>query len=273
MASSTRQALSSAREEVKAYLSGGLDFATDLFAMAEAISTNAGLRGVLSDPSTDSQAKSALVDRVWAGKVSAGALEFLKSFVAKRFSTGSDLVSGLEQLGVHAAAASNANNLEVIISELFAFEQVVASDRELQFALSSKSAKLEAKLALVQALVGNRVSQASHVLIVQAVRGARGRKVGAVLDQFAKQVAAYGQSLIANVRVANQLSDDQLKRLSEKLAKTYGESVKLNVELDPNILGGIVVEVAGEIIDGSVANRLNNLKKQLVHAAASVNRS
>ncbi len=273
MASSTRQALSSAREEVKAYLSGGLSFATDLFAIAEAISSNAGLRGMLSDPSTDSQAKSALVDRVWAGKVSSSALEFLKLLVAKRFSKGSDLVSVLEQLGVHAAAASNASNLDKIISELFAFEQVVASDRELQFALSSKSAGLEAKLALVEALLGNKASEAAKALVIQAVRGARGRKVGVVLDQFAKQVAAYGQSLVANVRVANELNDDQLKRLGDNLAKTYGESVKLNVEVDPSILGGIVVEVAGEIIDGSVANRLNNLKKQLVHAAASVNRS
>ena len=273
MASSTRQALLSAREEIRSYLSGGLDFATDLFQMADAISANAGLRGMLSDPSTDGQAKSALVERVWAGKVSAGALEFLKLFVAKRFSKGSDLASGLEQLGVHAAAASSSANLDQIIAELFAFEKAVASDQELQFALSSKSAKVEAKLALVEALLGNKSDAVTKALVLQAVRGSRGRKVGAVLDQFAKQVAAYGNSLVANVRVANELNQQQLHRLGENLAKTYGESIKLNVELDPTILGGIVVEVAGEIIDGSVANRLNNLKKQLAHAAASVNRS
>jgi len=273
MASSTRQALLSAREEIKSYLSGGLDFATDLFLIADAIAANAQLRGMLSDPSTDSSAKNALLEKVLTGKVSSNAIEFAKSFVAKRFSKGSDLVLGLEQLGVYAAASSSANQIDTVIAELFSFEKVVSSDRELQFALSSKSAEMSAKLALVEALLAAKANPVTKVLVIQAVRGARGRKVSVLLDQFAKQVAAFGQSLVANVRVANQLSDQQFERLSQNLAKTYGESVKLNVEVDPTLLGGIVVEVAGEIIDGSVANRLNHLKQQLVHAAASVNRS
>ncbi|MFM8927741.1 MAG: F0F1 ATP synthase subunit delta [Rhodoluna sp.] len=273
MASSTRQALLSAREEIKPFLDGGLDFATDLFTIAEAVAGNAQLRGMLSDPSTDSKNKAALVERVLSGKVSSGAVEFLKLFVAKRFSKGSDLVTGLEQLGVYAASASSESQVDEVIAELFAFEQIVASDRELQFALSSKSAQLDAKLKLVDALLSSKVNPVTKTLVVQAVRGARGRKVGVVLDQFAKQVAAYGKSLVANVRVASELSSEQLDRLSGNLAKTYGESVKLNVEVDPAILGGIVVEVAGEIIDGSISSRLNNLKQQLVRAAASVNRS
>ncbi|MEY4655008.1 MAG: F0F1 ATP synthase subunit delta [Rhodoluna sp.] len=273
MASSTRQALAQAKDEISSYLSGGLDFATDLFRVADAIAGNAQLRGILSDPSSDSAAKNALIERVFAGKVSASAIEFLKMFVAKRFSRGIDLVVGLEQLGVYAASASNSNQLDQILAELFAFGKTVSSDRELQFALSSKSAPNSAKLNLVETLLANRVNEVSKALILQAVSGARGRKVGAVLDQFAKQVAAYGRSLVANVKVAGSLSQQQLEQLTQDLAKSYGESIKLNVEVDPSIIGGIVVEVAGEIIDGSVANRLNNLKQQLVHAAASVNRS
>lgn len=273
MASSTRQALAQAKVEVTPYLSGRLEFATDLFRIADAIAGNAQLRGILSDPSTDSAAKNALLERVFAGKVSGPALEFLKMFVAKRFSKGIDLVVGLEQLGVYAAAASNSAEVDKVLAELFAFGNVVSADRELQFALSSKSAPTEAKLNLVQTLLADRVTPVTKSLIVQAVSGARGRKVGTVLEQFAKQVAAFGRSLVANVTVANELSQQQIEELTQNLAKSYGESIKLNVEVDPSIIGGIVVEVAGEIIDGSVANRLNNLKQQLVQAAASVNRS
>lgn len=273
MASSTRQALAQAKGEISSYLAGGLDFATDLFRIADAIAGNAQLRGMLSDPSSDSTKKSALIERVFAGKVSDSALEFLKIFVAKRFSKGIDLVVGLEQLGVYAAAASNTGQLDEVLAELFAFGKTVSSDRELQFALSSKSAPNSAKLALVETLLANRVNPVTKALVIQAVSGSRGRKVGVVLDQFAKQVAAYGRSLVAHVKVAGSLSQQQLDQLTEDLAKSYGESIKLNVEVDPSIIGGIVVEVAGEIIDGSVANRLNNLKQQLVQAAASVNRS
>ncbi len=273
MASSTRQALAQAKSEISGYLGEGLTFATDLFRIADAIAGNAQLRGILSDPSADSQAKSSLVDSVFAGKVSSSAIEFIKLFVAKRFSRGLDLVVGLEQLGVHAVAAGHANEVDTILNELFAFEKIVGSDQELQFALSSKSAPNEAKLALVEQLVGDKIHQATKTLIVQAVGGARGRKVGTVLNQFAKQVAAFGESLVATVTVASPISSEQEQKLKTDLAKTYGQSIKLNVEINPAILGGMVVEVAGEIIDGSVASRLVNLKQQLAHAAASVNRS
>jgi F-type H+-transporting ATPase subunit delta len=59
------------------------------------------------------------------------------------------------------------------------------------------------------------------------------------------------------------MNDAQLDRLETVLAKSYGQSLKLNVEVDPSILGGIKVQVAGEILDGSLASRLTAAKLQL----------
>jgi F-type H+-transporting ATPase subunit delta len=272
MSSSTRQALAQAKSEISPYLAGA-GFAKDLFKIADAIASSSGLRGMLSDPSTESKAKAALIQRVFGGKVSNGAIEFLNTFVAKRFSSGADLVSVLEQLGVYAVASTKADQVDKILAELFAFEQMVASDQELQFALSSKSAPSEAKLALIDKLVAGKVDEATKTLLTQAVLSARGRKVGAVLNQFIKQVADFGKSLVANITVANSISDGQAEQLRANLAKTYGQAIKLNIEVNPAIIGGIVVEVAGEIIDGSIASRMSHLKQELAHAAASVNRS
>jgi len=94
-----------------------------------------------------------------------------------------------------------------------------------------------------------------------------------VLDQFGKQIAAYGESLVATVTVSTALDQNQIERLRSSLAKTYGQQIRLNVEVDSSIIGGMVVQIAGEIIDGSVSSRLQNLKLQLASAAASVNRS
>ena len=275
MASSTRQALAQAKAEVSAYLGSELSFATDLFVVADAISSSAQLRGILSDPSTESANKNGLVDRVFGGKVSESAIEFVKRVVAKRFSRGIDLVVVLEQLGVHAAAATAANTsvLDQVQSELFAFQQVVASNRDLQFALSNKSAPNSVKLALVEALVGNKVTPVTKAIINQAIGAARGRRIATVLDQFGKQIAAYGESLVATVTVSTALDQNQIERLRSSLAKTYGQQIRLNVEVDSSIIGGMVVQIAGEIIDGSVSSRLQNLKLQMASAAASVNRS
>ena len=275
MASSTRQALAQAKADSSAYLGSDLAFATDLFVVADAISSSTQLRGILSDSSTESAAKDDLIDRVFKTKVSANALEFVKKVVALRFSRSMDLVIVLEQLGVHAASAtaSKTSVLDQIQDELFSFQQVVASDRDLQFALSNKSAPNETKLALVKALIGSKAHLVTQALINQAVGSARGRRVAVVIDQFAKQVAAYGQSLVATVTVSKALDQSQIERLRSTLAGTYGQQVSLNVEIDPSILGGMVVQIAVEIIDGSVSTRLQNLKLQLAKASGSINRS
>ncbi len=275
MASSTRQALAQAKADASAYLGSDLSFAIDLFVVADAISGSTQLRGILSDTSTESDAKNELIERVFNTKVSANAIEFVKKVSALRFSRSMDLVIVLEQLGVHAAAATAAktNVLDEVQSEVFSFQQVVASDRDLQFALSNKSAPKATKLALVHALIGSKANAVTLALINQAVGSARGRRVAIVIDQFAKQVAAYGESLVATVTVSKELERSQIERLRSTLAGTYGQQISLNVEIDPSILGGMVVQIAGEIIDGSVSTRLQNLKLQLVKASSSINRS
>jgi len=262
MASSTRQALAQAKADASAYLGSDLGFAIDLFVVADAISGSTQLRGILSDTSTESEAKNALIERVFGKKVSASAVEFVKKVAALRFSRSMDLVIVLEQLGVYAAAAtaSKTNLLDQVQSELFTFQQVVASDRDLQFALSNKSAPNETKLALVDALIGSKANSVTQALVRQAVGSARGRRVAIVIDQFAKQVAAYGDSLVATITVSKELEQGQVERLRSTLASTYGRQISLNIEIDPSILGGMVVQIAGEIIDGSVSTRLQNLK-------------
>ena len=275
MASSTRQALAQAKAEISAYLGSDLGFSTDLFVAADAISANSKLRGILSDPSAEAKAKSALVEILFKAKLASASVEFVKLVVAKRFSKGRDLVAVLEQLGVHAAAnvAKNANQLAQVQADLFSFEQAVSSNRYLQFALGNKAVSNELKLELVSKLIQGKVSETSSTLIRQAVISARTRRLAVVLDEFANQIAQFDETVIAKVTVASALDDAQAKKLQDSLTKTYGKQIRLNVEIDLRIIGGVKVQIAGEIIDGSISSRLTNLKQQLVRAAASVNRS
>jgi len=65
------------------------------------------------------------------------------------------------------------------------------------------------------------------------------------------------------VTVAKDLSSAQVERLAAVLAKTYGTAVKLNIEHDASVIGGIRVQIADQIIDGSVVARLNQAKLSL----------
>jgi F-type H+-transporting ATPase subunit delta len=266
MASATRQSLTAAKAAIKPLLAkADINFAEEIFGIGAAVASSTQLRSILSDPSAEANAKSGALKAVFGKNVSATALDFVTTLVGLRWSTGQDLVSAFEQLAVFAVAsiAADGKKLATVESELFAFKQAVDSDQDLQFALGDRKATDEAKLALVAALTKGKVTDEAALLIRRSVTGARRRRVALVLEQFGKQVSAFAERLVATVTVATPMSDAQLGRLETVLAKSYGQSLKLNVEVDPAILGGIKVQVAGEILDGSLASRLTAAKLQL----------
>ncbi|WP_296630829.1 F0F1 ATP synthase subunit delta [Rhodoluna sp.] len=266
MASSTRQSIVAAKATLTPLLAtADLKFAEELFAVGAAVASSTQLRSILSDPSAEAAAKSGALVAVFGKNLSKTALEFVTSLVGLRWSTGQDLVSAFEQLAVFAvsAIAAENKNLAKVESELFAFQSAVDSDQELQFALGDQLASEEAKLKLVEALTKGKVTAEAATLIRRAITGARRRRVSVVLEQFGKQVSEFALRLVATVTVAAPISASQLQRLEAVLAKSYGQSLKLNVEVDENILGGIKVQVAGEILDGSLSSRLTAAKLQL----------
>ena len=68
---------------------------------------------------------------------------------------------------------------------------------------------------------------------------------------------------VATIITAAPISPAQLDRLRAGLAKSYGRELKLNLVIDPSIIGGIRVQIGDDVIDGSVSTRLNDLRLQL----------
>ena len=266
MASSTRQALAAAKDALAPSLAkADLKFAEEIFAIGAAVGSSVQLRNILSDPSGENKAKAGALQAVFGKAVSKEALEFATTLSGYRWSKGGDLVAAFTQLGVFTIAGivAKSKKLQELEGELFAFNQALASDRELQSAFSSRQATLEAKLELINALTKKKVSDAAAILLRNAVINSKNVRLAVVLEGFIKQVSAYAERLVANVTVASELSKSQLERLQASLTKTYGQDINLNVAIDPSILGGVKVQVAGEIIDGSVVARLNQAKMQL----------
>jgi F-type H+-transporting ATPase subunit delta len=65
------------------------------------------------------------------------------------------------------------------------------------------------------------------------------------------------------VTAAAPLTAAQEKRLADALARIYGRAVSVQVEVDPEQLGGLVIRVGDEVIDGSAAGRLDDLRRRL----------
>ena len=266
MASSTRQSLATASAALQPLLAkADLAFAQQLFAVAGAVSNSAQLRNLLSDPSAEAGAKAGAAQAVFGKVIAADALDFVTSLVALRWSRGSDLVSAIQDLAVQvvAALAAKSGKLEALEGELFTFQQAVEGDSALQFALANQQATLEARTALVNKLLAGNATAEGALLITEALGAAKHERYSHVLERFGKLVSAAAKRAVAKVTVASELSAAQQERLSSALSKQYGLAIKLNLQVDPSIIGGVRVQIADEIIDGSLVSRLQQAKLQL----------
>lgn len=261
MGSATREALARSVSAL-AGLGSKADLATaeDLFAAGRVVADSAQLRAVLSDPSADPAGKTALVQRVF-GSLSAPAVELLVSVASGRWSGQDDLLDAIEELGIRSIAASAPRNLD-IAAELLAFGGAVTSDAQLELALRSKLAAPDAKADLVSRLLDGKASAQTVAIVRQLVLQPRGRSIRESLRSAARTVAAQDGQKIATVVTAAPLPDAQVERLRASLAARYGD-LKLNQVVDPTIIGGLRVQIGDDVIDGSIASRLSELRLQL----------
>ena len=263
MGSTTRDAIAASRAALAA-IRGTVDLATaeELLAAGRIIGEAAPLRTVLSDPATDSATKRAALNAVFGTSVSAPVLELLGVVVSNRWSSEDDLLAGVEELGLRAAAESAPQGTD-IEGELFAFGKVVSSNGELELAIGSKLGDRDSKVALVERLVAGKVSGQSLAILRHLVRQPRGRRIKALVGEAAGIVADQTGFAIATVTTAKPIASAQLSRLQAGLSDTYGRQLKINQVIDPELIGGVRVQIGDDIIDGSVATRLNDLRLQL----------
>ncbi len=81
----------------------------------------------------------------------------------------------------------------------------------------------------------------------------------AIIHAFAAIAADARGEVTADVTTAHPLNDGQLAALSAKLAQREGHAVTLRTHIDPALLGGLVVQIGSQRIDGSIRTRLNSL--------------
>jgi F-type H+-transporting ATPase subunit delta len=147
--------------------------------------------------------------------------------------------------------------------ELFEFSGVVASNSELELAVGSKLDAAGNKVALVERLLTKTASPQTIAIVRHIVQAPRGRRFGAAIQHAASIVAAQAGMSVATVTSAVPIAPAQLARLEKGLAASYGRELRINQLVDPELLGGLRVQVGDEIIDGSVASKLSELRLQL----------
>jgi F-type H+-transporting ATPase subunit delta len=240
----------------------GETVSTDLFAIVDVLNSSPTLRRALSDPGSPEDARRGLVHGLFDGKVSDAAVALVAAAAAARWAGGRTFAAAVERQAVRAELfkADSREQLEETEDELFRFARLVQGDPSLRNAVSDRSVPLAHRQTLIGDLLEGKVTESTITLAKRAVL-AQERTFDHTLEGYIQLAAAQKNRLVATVRVAQPLTEDQTTRMQSALTRQMGRPVFVQVVVDPGVLGGVRVELGDEVIEGTVAGKLENARR------------
>ncbi|WP_288801141.1 F0F1 ATP synthase subunit delta [uncultured Corynebacterium sp.] len=243
----------------------GATTGTELFDVEDVLDSDRSLRVALVDAAAEPEQRVALIKGLLAGKVSASTEEIVSAAVTQTWSDTRDFRNGLIALGRRALlrSAEAQGQLDRVEDELYQLARIVEREPQLELLLADKAVSSDARRDLLAKVLYGKVTSVTEALALQAVGRVQKRPVED-LDALCDEVAALGGREVARVRSAAPLGDEQQSSLADKLEKIYGRKIAVHSEVDSSLLGGAVIRVGDEVIDGSTAGKLRRLRRSLV---------
>jgi F-type H+-transporting ATPase subunit delta len=143
----------------------------------------------------------------------------------------------------------------------------VIGDPRIVANLANPAIASEKRAATLGEMLSRHVSGPVLNLIQLMLRRGRIEDVQRVASEF-RRLDDERQGIVhASVTSAAELTQDEVRALTARLEQTTGGRISLEVDVDPSLLGGLVVRVGDRMIDGSVRGRLERLRNQLLAGA------
>ncbi|WP_448851133.1 F0F1 ATP synthase subunit delta [Corynebacterium sp. 335C] len=268
MHAASRESLAKLRTELDARLGGSGDsvaaaaqIGSELFDVVELLDSDRGLRVAVADAATPAEQRTGIVRSLLEGKVAAQTLEVLTEAAAQDWSNTREFRAGLVDLGRRALlrSAEGQGQLETVEEELFRLGRLLVDEAQLEQLLADKAATPEAKRGLLASVLYGKVTSVTEALALQAV-GRPDTRPADDIDALSRQAAGLRNRTVARVTSAAPLTGEQERTLEDKLARVYGSEMSIHTEIDESIMGGLVIRVGDEVIDGSLSRKLEKLR-------------
>lgn len=123
-----------------------------------------------------------------------------------------------------------------------------------------------AKTAAVDAVAGDADPLVRNLLLLLIEKG-RGGEIDVVGEEFDQLAAREEGHLDIELTTAFELSEDEARAIVEQIQRASGRTVEAERKVDPNLIGGVVLQAGSLRVDASVRGRLERLTRELVTRA------
>jgi F-type H+-transporting ATPase subunit delta len=166
--------------------------------------------------------------------------------------------------------ADDSGVLEDVDDDVLMLRESLESNGELSRFFKSPVISKEKKEAVIQSLLDDRVDELLVRFLRLLVHKDRETMTKEVLDAYQSLRDEQRGIINAHVTVAHPISEEDRDALTETLEEQTGKSVRLHLQEDPELVGGVVIRIGDHVFDGSVRNKLSNLHDRLRRSSLSL---
>ena len=156
------------------------------------------------------------------------------------------------------------NLLDEFKSDLAAIEATLDENKELTMFLEHPSIPHTDKKDIADKIFGERISKYTLNLLKLLMDRNRISVYSSLVRHYNKILNKKRNITVAQVITAIEIDDETKQRIKNKLQSLFTQNIELESQVDPAIIGGMVIKISGRVIDGSIKTRLENMKKQLL---------
>ena len=160
--------------------------------------------------------------------------------------------------------ARSKDQFQQVTGDLEVVAELFRQNEKLKKIFLHPSVTRDEKTRLVKGVFAPHVSLLVRNFFLLLVEKRRENILDDLLEQYHAVADLVGGRHRAFIKTAAPLTEDSLTRLKKALEDMTKKTVEMNVQVTPEILGGVIVKIGNRVLDGSVASRLKNLRKKLI---------
>ena len=161
--------------------------------------------------------------------------------------------------------AEQEGDFEAVHGELRDMGAIIDGSRDLRQLLYSPSVRLDVKGGIVGDLLERvQLSALSSTFVKLLLEKGRLRHLASIAETFERMANERMGRLKVTVSSATPLTKTNIKKLSTELTKATGKTILMETVVDPALIGGLVVRIGGQVLDGSIRHQLAAMRESLV---------
>lgn len=161
--------------------------------------------------------------------------------------------------------AQEQNKLEIVLKDIKSFKEAVGN-RDLYLMIKSPIVNGSKKQVIFNQLFGSKYDKLTLSFFEIILRKGREIYLPEMAAEFEKQYKVFKGISTVKITTATPLNDAELKRIQDKLLESNitSKSIEFSLVVNPEIIGGFVIQIEDNLYDASVTRKLNDLRKEFM---------